>query len=76
MGAPSILLSGVMFGESARWHDGRLWFSDFYSHRVLRVDVTGYVDVVVELPQRPSTGRGSARRPDRVEPLPSPESSR
>jgi hypothetical protein len=22
-------LSGVVFGESPRWHDGRLWFSDW-----------------------------------------------
>jgi hypothetical protein len=29
MGDPQILLSGVVFGESPRWHDGRLWFSDW-----------------------------------------------
>jgi sugar lactone lactonase YvrE len=25
---------GLSFGEGPRWHDGRLWFSDFYRHGV------------------------------------------
>ena len=49
-----VIVDGLTFPEAPRWHDGRLWFSDFYSHRVLSVDVAGYVDVVVEVPQRPS----------------------
>ena len=49
-----VIIDGLTFPEAPRWHDDRLWFSDFYSHRVLRVDVTGYVDVVAEIPQRPS----------------------
>ena len=49
-----VIVDGLTFPEAPRWHDGRLWFSDFYSHRVLRVDVSGYVDVVAEVPQRPS----------------------
>jgi sugar lactone lactonase YvrE len=27
--------SGFGFLEAPRWHDGRIWFSDFYTHRVL-----------------------------------------
>jgi hypothetical protein len=23
------LLTGISFGEQPRWHDGRLWFSDW-----------------------------------------------
>ena len=49
-----VIIDGLTFPEAPRWHDGRLWFSDFYSHRVLRVDVAGYVDVVTEIPARPS----------------------
>ena len=49
-----VIIDGLTFPEAPRWHDDRLWFSDFYSHRVLRVDVTGYVDVVAEIPQRPA----------------------
>jgi sugar lactone lactonase YvrE len=29
MDVPQTLLSGVVFGESPRWHDGQLWFSDW-----------------------------------------------
>jgi len=28
MDEAQILLSGVVFGESRRWHAGRLWFAD------------------------------------------------
>jgi len=49
-----IVVDGLTFPEAPRWHEGRLWFSDFYSHRVLAVDVSGYVDVIAEVPQRPS----------------------
>lgn len=49
-----VVVDGLTFPEAPRWRDGALWFSDFYSHRVLRVDVSGYVDVIAEVPQRPS----------------------
>lgn len=49
-----LIVNGLTFPEAPRWHDGRLWVADFSSHRVLRVDVSGYVDVVAALPQRPS----------------------
>jgi sugar lactone lactonase YvrE len=56
-----VVVDGLTFAEAPRWRDGALYFSDFYSHRVLRVDIGGYVDVVVELPERPS---GLGWRPD------------
>ena len=31
------LIDGVYFGEGPRWHDGRLWFSDFFAHAVKSV---------------------------------------
>ena len=31
------LISGLSFTECPRWRDGRLYFSDFYTHRVLAV---------------------------------------
>jgi sugar lactone lactonase YvrE len=49
-----VLLTGLKFGEGPRWHDGRLWFSDFYTHRVAAVDLQGRDQTVVEVPQRPS----------------------
>jgi sugar lactone lactonase YvrE len=48
------LLAGLTFPEGPRWRDGRLWFSDFYTHRVLTVDETGHSEVIAEVPQRPS----------------------
>jgi sugar lactone lactonase YvrE len=29
-----VLHTGLSFGESPRWHDGQLWFSDFFRHGV------------------------------------------
>jgi sugar lactone lactonase YvrE len=49
-----VLVDGLTFPEGPRWHDGRLWFSDFYSHRVLAADRTGRLETIVEVPQRPS----------------------
>jgi sugar lactone lactonase YvrE len=49
-----VLLDGLKFGEGPRWHDGKLWFSDFYAHRVATVDLDGRDETIVEVPQRPS----------------------
>ena len=49
-----VLVDGLTFPEGPRWHGGRLWFSDFYSHRVLAADRTGRLETIVEVPQRPS----------------------
>ena len=49
-----VLLGGLKFGEGPRWRDGRLWFSDFYAHRVAAVDLDGRDETIVEVPQRPS----------------------
>lgn len=35
MSGPEVLIEGVVFGESPRWHDGRLWFSDCGAHQVI-----------------------------------------
>jgi sugar lactone lactonase YvrE len=34
-------LSGLYFGECPRWHDGRLWYSDFFDHAVFSVSPDG-----------------------------------
>ena len=51
---PKVLASGFTFPEGPRWRDGKLWFSDFYAHRVLTVDLAGKVEEVVKVPQQPS----------------------
>lgn len=47
-------MGGLTFPEGPRWRDGKLWFSDFFSHRVYTVDLDGRSETVVEVPQRPS----------------------
>ena len=51
-------LEGLYFGEGPRWHDGRLWFSDFYDHAVFAVDMDGHRDRIVGIvePQRTQDG--------------------
>jgi len=34
-------LSGLYFGECPRWHEGRLWYSDFFDHAVFSVSPSG-----------------------------------
>jgi sugar lactone lactonase YvrE len=48
------LLEGLHFGEGPRWHDGKLWFSDFYDHAVMSVKPGGKAEKVVEVPGQPS----------------------
>jgi len=46
MEEPRVLLDGVRFGESPRWHEGRLWFSDWGTGEVVAVDLAGRREVV------------------------------
>jgi sugar lactone lactonase YvrE len=49
MTKPDVLLTGLAFGESARWHDDRLWFADWGTGEIRAVDVEGRGEVVVRL---------------------------
>jgi sugar lactone lactonase YvrE len=49
-----VLISGLSFTECPRWHDGRLYFSDFYTQRVLAVALDGTVEKIATVPGRPS----------------------
>ncbi|SVD94820.1 uncharacterized protein METZ01_LOCUS447674, partial [marine metagenome] len=51
---PVVLLDGLTFPEGPRWHDGRLWFSDFYAHEVIAVDLQGNREHIIEVPGQPS----------------------
>jgi sugar lactone lactonase YvrE len=46
--APQILLTGIVFGEQPRWHDDRLWFSDWGTQEVIAVDLDGNSEVILE----------------------------
>jgi sugar lactone lactonase YvrE len=44
-----VLLEGLSFGESPRWHDGRLWVCDWGAQRLLTVDADGTAQLVTEV---------------------------
>ncbi len=55
MGRPTrVLAEGIYFGEGPRWHDGRLWFSDFFAYAVKSASLAGDVRTEIELDDRPS----------------------
>jgi sugar lactone lactonase YvrE len=47
------LVSGILLGESPRWHGDRLWFSDWAAHEVVAVDLAGKREVIVRVPSFP-----------------------
>lgn len=49
------VLTGFAFIESPRWHEGRIWFSDFYTHRVFSAAADGGdLRVEAEVAEQPS----------------------
>ncbi len=54
MTTATTLKDGLAFGEGPRWHDGRLWFSDFYRRAVFTLDPNGVETKVVDVPTQPS----------------------
>jgi sugar lactone lactonase YvrE len=49
----TVLMEGIVFGESPRWHDGRIWFSDWGAHQVIALDPDGRSEVIVSVPSFP-----------------------
>jgi sugar lactone lactonase YvrE len=52
--ATRVLAEGIYFGEGPRWHEGRLWFSDFHAHAVKSVSLAGDLRVEFEIDDQPS----------------------
>lgn len=50
----TLVAEGFSFTEGPRWHDGRLWFSDFYTHTVNAVDGSGDIETIATVPAQPS----------------------
>src|SRR6516165_10664437 len=44
------LMSGLAMGESPRWHEDRLWLSDWGAQEILAIDLDGKSEVVVRVP--------------------------
>src|SRR5881296_2591780 len=47
---PTALLSGLAMGESPRWHEHRLWVSDWGAQEIVATDLVGNREVVVRTP--------------------------
>jgi sugar lactone lactonase YvrE len=59
MTAPTVVeaepfVDGLHFGECPRWHQGRLWFVDFYDNAVASAGPAGDVRVELEVPGEPA----------------------
>jgi sugar lactone lactonase YvrE len=50
---PEVLMEGIVFGESPRWHDGRLWFSDWGANQVIALEPGGGHEVVATVASFP-----------------------
>lgn len=59
---PRVLVDGLAYVESPRWHDGRLWFSHWGCEEVLAVDLDGNCEVVA--PGPPGMGWATGWLPD------------
>jgi len=51
---PGLAAEGIYFGEAPRWHDGRLWFSDFYGRCVHALAPDGSDEIVLRTDGPPS----------------------
>jgi sugar lactone lactonase YvrE len=51
MTQPQTLLTGLGVGESPRWHEGRLWFSNWGAREIVAVDLDGNREVVAPGPK-------------------------
>ena len=50
MSEPRVILSGLAYVESPRWHEGRLWFAHWGTDEVVAVDLDGNSQVVAHGP--------------------------
>jgi sugar lactone lactonase YvrE len=48
-----VVMTGLTFGEQPRWHEDRLWFSDWGTKEVIAVDLDGNSEVVLPAPSFP-----------------------
>jgi sugar lactone lactonase YvrE len=44
------LLTGLAIGESPRWHEDRLWFSNWGTQEIVAVDLEGKSEIMVRVP--------------------------
>ena len=49
----NVLMTGIAFGESPRWHEDRLWFCDWGAQELIAVDLEGRSEVMARVPSFP-----------------------
>lgn len=52
MPEPTVLLDGLAYVESPRWHDGRLWFAHWGTGEIVAVDLGGNREITGQGPPR------------------------
>ena len=50
MPQPQVLATDLVIGESARWHDGRLWLSNWGAAEILTFDEDGHREFITKVP--------------------------
>ena len=58
MHEPTLLVDGLDFGEGPRWHEGRLWYSDFHQHRIYAISADGAREAMVDMGDERPSGLG------------------
>ena len=48
------LVDGLTFPEGPRWHEGKLYFSDFFTLQVYAIDASGHCESILEVTKQPS----------------------
>jgi sugar lactone lactonase YvrE len=47
---PEVIATELVIGESARWHDGRLWLSNWGAAELLAFDLEGHRELITRVP--------------------------
>ncbi len=50
---PRVVAEGFLLGESPRWHDGRLYLSDWGARRIVAIDTGGRVEEIARVDAMP-----------------------
>jgi hypothetical protein len=58
----SVVLDGNSYLERPRWHDGRLWASDFHTHSVVATGGQGKAEVRATQPNHPGSSSSTPTR--------------
>jgi len=54
----TVVREGLAFGEAPRWHEGRLWYSDFYRHGIYSMASDGSDEVLEHVVSTQPSGLG------------------